>query len=185
MKKLPAILLVLTLVASGSYIAIYLNRWEWNRALFVTMIFVIAQIALIGWMVVQRLRTLEERVGEYRAAEEEIAREILLEIRESRPDHDRFAWLRDSATQHNVFITMVVGAGVALSALAWILDRIAETTVTPARERKLAAELTSIAFPPCGLVADEGSLIAGEPSPNRDPELQLLIGETRGRRRKA
>lgn len=182
MRKLPAIILVLTLVASGAYIVIYLNRWEWNRALFVTMIFVIAEIALIGWIFVQRLRTLEERVNEHRLADEEIAREILLELRESRPDHDRFAWLRDSTTQHNVFITMVVGAGVAVSALAWILDRIAETTVTPARERRLAAELSSIAFPPCGLVADEGSLIAGETSSTKDPELQLLMGDTQQRR---
>jgi hypothetical protein len=55
MKKLPAILLVLTLAASGAYIGIYLNRWEWNRALFVTMVFVAAEIALIGWLMVQRL----------------------------------------------------------------------------------------------------------------------------------
>ena len=36
----------LTLLASGTYVVIYLDRWEWTRALFVTMIFVIAEIAL-------------------------------------------------------------------------------------------------------------------------------------------
>lgn len=182
MKKLPAILLVLTLAASGAYIGIYLNRWEWNRALFVTMVFVAAEIALIGWLMVQRLKALEQRVEEQSHMGNDLNPEVLEQLRQSRPTSDRFEWLRESATRHNVFITMLVGAGIAVSALAWILDKIAETTITPTREAKLARELGTIAFPSEGLVSCESSAMVQDPAIAEDPEMRLLVGDTAGPR---
>lgn len=35
-----------TLIASGTYVFIYLNRWEWNRAIISGVIFVAAEVAL-------------------------------------------------------------------------------------------------------------------------------------------
>jgi hypothetical protein len=108
--------------------------------------------------------------------------EVLEQLRQSRPTSDRFEWLRESATRHNVFITMLVGAGIAVSALAWILDKIAETTITPTREAKLARELGTIAFPSEGLVSCESSAMVQDPAIAEDPEMRLLVGDTAGPR---
>lgn len=180
MKKVPAIIMVLTLIASGAYIAIYLDRWEWTRALFITMIFVIAEIALVGWLVIQRLQRIEARF-EVRDQRDEVFDEgVLLRIRQTRPEYDRFAWLRESMHRTNVFITMVVGGGVVLSGLAWVVDKVAGGTVTANREQQLARQLHRIAFPTGHFVADEASLIAQEFPACDDTDLRLLVGDTRG-----
>lgn len=180
MKKVPAVIMVLTLIASGAYIAIYLDRWEWTRALFITMIFVIAEIALVGWLVIQRLQRLEARFDERDQRDEVFDEGVLLRIRQTRPEYDRFAWLRESMNRTNVFITMVVGGGVVLSGLAWVIDKIAGTTVTASREQQLAKQLHRIAFPAGHFVADEASLIAQDFPACDDTDLRLLVGDTRG-----
>ena len=56
-------------------------------------------------------------------------REILRANRPAR--QDRFAWLKESASQMNVFITFLVGGGIVLSGVAWLVDRVASTTAAP------------------------------------------------------
>jgi hypothetical protein len=183
-RKIPVIILVLTLLASGSYVFVYLNRWEWTRAQFVGMVFIAAEVALAAWVVMQRLQRIERRVIESRDdVSEMLDQSVLLRIRQSRPDYDRFAWLRESMSRTNVFITMVVGGGVLLSGLAWLVDKIASRTAVPSGERALARELRSIALPAGHLVADEASLIAQELPACEDPDLRLLVGDTGGHRR--
>jgi hypothetical protein len=181
MRRIPLVILVLTLLASGFYVFLYLNRWEWTRALFVTMVFVTAEVALVGWVVTERIRRLEQRLEDQRSTES-VDDSVLLRLRQHRPEYDRFAWLGESMTRTNVFITMVVGGGILLSGLAWVIDRIAGRTVTAGRERQLASELAPLAFPSGHLVAHEASLIAQELPSCDDPELRLLVGDTRGHR---
>jgi hypothetical protein len=178
-RKIPIVILVLTLLASGIYVFVYLNRWEWTRALFVGMVFIAAEVALAAWLIVQRLQRLEGRVSDARDdLSEMFEQDVLLRLRQTRPDHDRFAWLRESMSRTNVFITMVVGGGILLSGLAWVVDKIAARSVVPSSERALARELHSIALPAGHLVADEASLIAQELPACDDPDLRLLVGDT-------
>lgn len=179
MKKVPAVILALTMLASGWFVVIYLDRWEWTRALFVTMIFVIAEIALIGWLVLQKLHRLEARLEQRDERDDVFDQAVLLRIRQTRPEYDRFAWLRESMNRTNVFITMVVGGGIVLSGLAWLVDKIAGRTVTASREQQLAAQLHTIAFPRGHFVADEAALIAQEFPACDDSDLRLLVGDTR------
>ena len=183
MKKVPTVILALTLLASGTYVFIYLDRWEWTRALFVTMVFVVAEIALVGIMVIQRLQRLEARLDGRDERDETLDEGVLLRIRQTRPEYDRFAWLRDSMSRTNVFITMVVGGGVVLSGAAWLIDKVAGRTVTSNRERQLTEQLHTIAFPAGHFVADEASLIAQDFPACDDRDLRLLVGDTRGLRR--
>jgi hypothetical protein len=180
-RRIPLVILLLTLVASGFYVFLYLNRWEWTRALFVTMVFVTAEVALVGWLVIERIRRLEHRLEDQRSADT-VDPSVLMRLRQHRPEHDRFAWLSESMTRTNVFITMVVGGGILLSGLAWVIDRIAGRTVSSGRERQLALELAPLAFPTGHLVAHEAALIAQELPSSDDPELRLLVGDTRGQR---
>lgn len=62
MKKLSLGALAFTLVLTGIWTALSLYRWEWTRALWMTMLFVVAEVALVGVLVMQRLRTLEEQI---------------------------------------------------------------------------------------------------------------------------
>ncbi len=68
-------------------------------------------------------------------------------LHETRPSRDRFAWMRESTGQFHVFITFLVGGGVILSGIAWMVDRVASKTSSPAGEQRLARELVSDQLP--------------------------------------
>jgi hypothetical protein len=183
-KKIPIVIMILTLLASGAYVFVYLKRWEWTRALFVGMVFIVAEVALASWLIIHKLARIERRVNANRDEMSELLdQQVLSRLRQTRPDYDRFGWLKDSMNRTNVFITMVVGGGVLLSGIAWLVDKVAARTAVPSGERALAKDLHSIALPPGHLVADEASLIAQELPSCDDPDLRLLVGDTGGHRR--
>ena len=159
-----------TLLAGGVYMVVSLNRWEWNRALFFGLIVLIAEVALATGLVLRRLTRLE-----YRSRVDPSVANVLRETRP--PSPDRFAWLRDSATkQTNVFITFLVGGGVILSGIAWMVDRIASNTSSPAGEQKLARQISRISYPSGGLLLDDVTVLAQEvPGANDEQIRQLLL----------
>ena len=149
MRKVAVALGVLVLVASGTYVFVYLYRWEWNRAMFAASLFVATEVALgLAW-VMERLRGLADAVDRLQHADPEVR----ARLRESRPPARRpFAWLAPNADRMDVFVPILMGAGVVLSALAWLVERIARATAGPTLERALAARLQAIALPESGLV---------------------------------
>jgi hypothetical protein len=172
-RRIAWLLGVVVLVASASFVALYLSRWEWTRALWTTMVFVAAEVALASALILRKLGQLSEQLkGQGSDAA------VLARIQETRPHHARFAWLKDSVSQTNVFITLLLGGGVILSGLAWVVDRLAGRTTTPSKERALARSLGSIAFPSGGLVADEAALLAQDLPACDDPDLRMLVGDT-------
>ena len=157
-----------TLLAGGFYMVVSLNRWEWNRALFFGLIVLIAEVALATGLVLRRLSRLE-----YRTRVDPAVTGILRETRPPTPD--RFAWLRDSTKELNVFITFLVGGGVILSAIAWLVDRLASKTSSPAGEERLGHQLSAISYPSGGLLLDDVTVLAQEvPGANDDQIRQLL-----------
>jgi hypothetical protein len=158
-----------TLLAGGFYMVVSLNRWEWNRALFFGLIVLIAEVALATGLVLRRLSRLE-----YRTRVDPAVTGILRETRPPTPD--RFAWLRDSTKELNVFITFLIGGGVILSGIAWVVDRIASNTSSPAGEQKLARQLHGISYPSGGLLLDDVTVLAQEvPGANDEQIRQLLL----------
>ncbi|HLT69713.1 MAG TPA: hypothetical protein VKZ72_06080 [Acidimicrobiales bacterium] len=154
-RLLRNLLGAVTLAASGTYTFVYLYRWEWNRAIMSAAIFVAAEVAVVGWLLAQRLKHVSDRLdaldGDPRRASGPGVR--LARIRESAPPPRRnFAWLADPGRM-NVFVPVLMGAGVLLSGVAWIVERVARSTVTPVAERGLAAQLDGLALPPEGFVA--------------------------------
>jgi hypothetical protein len=144
--------LLIVMAAAGWYVFVYLYRWEWNRALVSGLIFVAAEIAMLAALVLERLAKLGRRVDEMdRARTEE---RTLRRLREHAPEPAKpFAWLDRS--QMNVFVPVLLGAGVVMSGLAWIVDRIARLTAVPSMERGLARKLGSLQPPPGGLLGGE------------------------------
>jgi hypothetical protein len=163
-----------TLLAGLMYMVVSLNRWEWNRALFFGLIVVIAEIGLATGLVLRRIARLEYE----RKADPAVA-SILRETRP--PSPDRFAWLRDSGQGLNVFITFLVGGGVLISAVAWLVDRVASNTSSPAGEEALVRQLESISYPSGGLVLDDVTVLAQEVPGADDAQIRQLL--RRGGRR--
>jgi len=156
---------IATLVAGAVYMIVSLNRWEWNRALFFGLIVLIAEVGLATGLILRKIETSGRRDPE-----------TLAVLRETRsPSPDRFAWLKESNGQLNVFITFLVGGGVILSGVAWVVDRLASKTSTAVGEERLAEQLHMIAYPPGGLVVDDVTVLAQDMPGADDEQLRKLL----------
>jgi len=145
-RRLGTALTVMVLLASGTYLLVYLYRWEWNRAVVAGIFFIAAEIALVATALLRKLHTIEARL-EGRDGPLPIDR-----IRETQPEPTpKFDWLVDPS-RTNVFVPVLLGAGVILSLLAHGVERLAGATTTPLQERALAARLDAIALPTGGLL---------------------------------
>ena len=159
-----------TALAAGVYMVVSLNRWEWNRALFFGLVVLIAEVGLATGLILRRLNRLEH---DQRALIDPAIREILRTTRP--PGRDRFAWLKESTTRTNVFITFLVGGGVLISGIAWVVDRVASNTMSPAGEENLGRRIERISYPSGGLLLDDVTVLAQEvPGANDDQIRQLL-----------
>jgi hypothetical protein len=157
-----------TFLAGLVYMVVSLNRWEWNRALFFGLIVVIAEIALATGLVLRKLADLQRRP--------DVDPALVAVLREGRPPApDRFAWLKGTSGQTNVFITFLVGGGVLLSGLAWLVDRIASKTSTPRAEERLVADLRPISYPRGGLMVDDVTALAQEVPGADDAQIRMLL----------
>jgi hypothetical protein len=165
MKSIAWLAGIATLVAGAVYMVVSLNRWEWNRALFFGLIVLIAEVGLATGLILRKLSLMS------RADPETLA--VLRETRD--PSPDRFAWLKESNGQLNVFITFLVGGGVLLSGMAWVVDRMASKTTTPVGEERLAEQLHMISYPPGGLVVDDVTVLAQDMPGADDAQLRKLL----------
>jgi hypothetical protein len=152
-RRLALLAAFVVMAASGAYVFIYLYRWEWNRALVSGVIFLAAEIGLLGALILDRVATVGHRLDELdrgpRPADERVLRRLQENAQEpAKP----FAWMTRSQT--NVFVPVLFGAGVVLSALAWVVDRVARATAGPAMEKGLARTLTALQPLPGGMLGD-------------------------------
>jgi hypothetical protein len=165
-----------TFLAATMYMVVSLNRWEWNRALFFGLIMLIAEVGLATGLVMRRLTRLEYRLA---GPEDEglgEVRQVLAETRrEAAPN--RFAWLAEQRPGRdlNVFITFLIGGGVLISAIAWVVDRVASKTSSPIAEQRIARELQAIRYPSGGLLLDDVTVLAQEVPGADDAQIRQLL----------
>lgn len=168
MRRLAIAVPVAMSLVCGTYTIVYLVRWEWNRAIIAGLFLVAVEVIVATLLVLERLRRIEARLGEAEAPAPPPAPTdpALAAIREAAaPPGDHFAWIRDQAGRTNVFLPVLLGAGVLASALAWAVEHVARATLTPARERRLAAGLGAIQLPAGGLLAAPAAV--SRPGPRR------------------
>ncbi|HEY6531066.1 MAG TPA: hypothetical protein VIY72_02095 [Acidimicrobiales bacterium] len=179
MRKLIVLVLVITLVVAGLLAGQALYAWEWSRAVWMTVGFVAVEVALVGVLVLGRLKDLGARLEAER--DRDLIRHRLVGTRPAPNDH--FAWLRESMGRTNVFVTMLIGGGVIISGALWLIDQVARRSVTSSnREGRLADDLRSIAPPRDGLVPPEGVLFAEDLSSGERDDLWLLLTGRHGPR---
>ncbi len=168
---------LVVLVVSGAYLLIYLYRWEWNRALVAGIFFVSAEVAIASGIILSRLRAIEDH----------LARGGTAPVAAAAPPERRspFAWLEPDPTRMGVFIPVLLGAGVILSTLAYLVERIARFTAAPVAEHDLAARLATLNPPAEGLVPPPGAthgpaLVAADASAprQRDPLHRVALWVT-------
>jgi hypothetical protein len=63
-RRLGLLATLVTMGGAGWYVFVYLYRWEWNRALISGVIFLAAEIGLIGTLALGRLARIERRLDE-------------------------------------------------------------------------------------------------------------------------
>ena len=159
-KRIAYAVLTVVLAASGTYMFVYLYRWEWNRTLIAGIFFVAAEIGLIGAAILDRLKKMEGRI-ETRVAEPP----ALAHIQETAPEPKAgFKWLTHSDGT-NVFVPVLMGAGFVVSGIAWLVERFAHATARPALERGLAWRLAPVSLPANGFVG--GGVTVPAPRPSR------------------
>jgi hypothetical protein len=160
-KVIGLVIGVVTLIASGAYVFVYLYRWEWNRALISGVIFLAAELALIGWLLNGRIRTVGGEVERLR--EQRIRQHVRAAAPASR---NHFAWLERQSSSMNVFVPLLLGAGVLVSAIAWLVERVAGATARPVLERDLTRRLGALAVPAKGFIVDDDPVdLIARPSP--------------------
>jgi hypothetical protein len=159
-----------TMLAATAYMVVSLNRWEWNRALFFGLILLVAEVGLATALVLRRLSRVEYTIAH---AYDPAVRDILRATRRATPD--RFAWLHETTTRMNVFITFLVGGGVLLSGVAWLVDRLAGKTANEYGEQHLAKDLQAISYPRGGLVLDDVTVLAQDVPGADDAAIRKLL----------
>lgn len=148
-KKIGYAVSWLVMLSSGIYVFVYLYRWEWNRAIVAGIFLLASGIALSTMAILDRIRRLEARLDQDAAKP---AQSALASIEAARPEaHRHFDWLGDTKNM-NVFVPVLMGAGVVVSAIAWAVERFAHVTVRPSMERSLATSLGALSLPAGGLL---------------------------------
>lgn len=163
MRTLERAMGLLVLVASGTYVFVYLYRWEWNRALLAGVVFLAAELGLGLSTLSDRIRGVERQLAGLRGRSRPSSYDATLDrLRETAPPPaEPFRWLRPDRGELGVFVPILLGAGVVASALAWLVERIAAHTSRPALERDLAGRLSALAWPDEPLAAAGPDWLAG------------------------
>lgn len=141
----------LAAAGAGTYLVVYLYRWQWQRAILCGILLLVVEVMLLGIVLLARLTRIEERVKESDARQQELTarqEDVLARLRQTSSEHEgaRFRWLEDTADRTYVFVPVLMVTGVLLSGLAWVVQRIAAATGRPA-ERRLAGRLAVLAAP--------------------------------------
>jgi hypothetical protein len=148
-RALRNIVSALVLASSGFYFFLYLYRWEWNRALIAAAIFIMMEIVVLASAVLGRLRALEEKIA---GAQQPSPIERIEES--APPPRANFRWLTGGGDQTSVFVPVLMGAGLLVSGVAWLVERFAHATARPVLEYRLATSLAPLALPAGGFVQD-------------------------------
>lgn len=155
-RRIGLALVALTMAGTGSYVFVYLYRWEWNRALVSAALFLAAEVALVGWRLADRVANLDRRIDSLTADRQALT---LRRIQDTAPaQRVGFEWLRPQGT--SVFVPVLMGAGVVLSGLAWVVEKLARSTAQPVAERGLVAQLAPLAVPAHGFLEREPDPLA-------------------------
>ncbi|MGP3982133.1 hypothetical protein [Streptomyces sp. KR80] len=173
MKWVAYIIGTLTTAGAAVYLAVYLYRWEWQRAVLAGVLLIVVEVFLACVVVIDRISRLEQRISASERRSDTVRQR--LDQSAQLPD-PTFRWLdgdgrlpwSGSSNSTYVFIPVLLATGALLSALAWVVQRIATVVVRPAANRRLSGRLAPLAAPPQGIAGrpadlEDGPALGGSP----------------------
>ncbi|QOV39066.1 hypothetical protein IM697_12155 [Streptomyces ferrugineus] len=151
MRRIAYVFGALAATGAGTYLIVYLYRWQWQRAMICGVLLLVVEVMLFGLVTLGRLNRIEERLRDTDRRQRELdarQEDVLTRLREpaAAEEEKRFRWLEDPAERSYVFVPVLMVAGVVLSGLAWVVQKVAATTARPA-ERRLAGRLALLSAP--------------------------------------
>ncbi|MFD0906106.1 hypothetical protein [Actinomadura sediminis] len=150
-RRLGYLVLGVTIFWTAAYVVVYLARWEWQRALMSGVLLLIALVVGVAAAGARRLARIERSLAELRAEPAPVPRG---RYAEGGTDAPRFRWLEDD-DRYRVFIPVLLGAGIIVSGLAALVERVSGAF---GRDAGL----------PAALAPPGGGVLAGAPEPGRD-----------------
>lgn len=179
MRRIAYVFGSLAAAGAGTYLVVYLYRWQWQRAILCGILLLVVEVMLLGIVLLARLTRIEERVKESAAGQRELTArqdDVLARLRQVSVEREgaRFRWLEDTGDRTYVFVPVLMVTGVLLSGLAWVVQRIAAATGRPA-ERRLAGRLAVLAAPGPGAVGElEDRPVLGRRSKSRVVRMSVV-----------
>ncbi|GLW47975.1 hypothetical protein Stsp02_36370 [Streptomyces sp. NBRC 14336] len=186
MRRIAYVFGGLAAAGAGTYLVIYLYRWQWQRAMICGVLLLVVEVMLFGLVVLARLSRIEERLRDSDRRQRETAArqdDALARLRAapgpepaaSGTREGRFRWLDEPAERTYVFVPVLMVAGVALSGIAWVVQKVAAATARPA-ERRLAGRLAVLTAPDPAAPGDLEDLppVGAPPSPGRTARLAAV-----------
>ncbi|MCF1598517.1 hypothetical protein [Streptomyces muensis] len=186
MRRIAYVFGALVATGAGTYLIVYLYRWQWQRAMICGVLLLVVEVMLFGLVTLGRLNRIEERLRDTDRRQRELdarTEDVLTRLREpaAAREETRFRWLEDPAERSYVFVPVLMVAGVALSGLAWVVQKIATATGRPA-ERRLAGRLAVLAAPDPASTSAPSTDPADPAAPDDLDDLPPLgAGTSRGR----
>jgi len=148
--RLSVLLGLVVLFFSGMFLVVYLLRWEWNRALIAGVFFLAAEMFLATDVLLRRMAAVDRQIE--RSSEREQIESLAAMLRSNRPQHaGPFAWLARDPDRSYVLVPILLGAGVILSGIAFVVERLSRISAAPVAEHELARGLSGLALPRTGL----------------------------------
>jgi hypothetical protein len=149
-RRVVAFAMVMSVVVTGAYLVVYLARWEWQRAIVAGLLLIVAEVALVGGLVLARLARSDTGAQAPHAFGGQVAARL-----ESvpHPPSQAFRWLQPLARGENVgvFLPILLGLGVLASVLGWLAENAARR-VTRGHEIACAVSALAVLAPPDRLI---------------------------------
>ncbi|MBO2452916.1 hypothetical protein J4573_37900 [Actinomadura barringtoniae] len=179
MRRLVYLGLGAMVVATGAYLVVYLARWEWQRALMSGELLLVSLIVLLAVAGAHRLARLDRRLTELLERTDpapERPRLAGVPAPASRPygtgddaPTPRFRWLEEDSESYGVFIPVLLGAGIVVTGLAALVERVASRF----GRSSASAVPASLRLPAGGVLAGAGDLAV--PGPGRKRWIKLTV----------
>ncbi|REE97620.1 hypothetical protein [Thermomonospora umbrina] len=174
MKKWIYLGLGVMVVWTGGYVFLYTARWEWQRALMAGELLLVSMLVLLAVAGVDRFNRLERRIGELgerRDAVPDSPASLSAPYGAPGVETPTFRWLHSESNSYKVFIPVLLGAGIVVSGLAALVERISSRLGGRVGARS-GSGLAPLSAPTGGVLAGAPDLAAPE-RPRRTRSLVL------------
>lgn len=148
---------------TGGYLVVYTARWEWQRALMAGELLLVSLLVLVAVAGADRFNRLERRIAELSGGGDAGPEPPPLPYGAPGAQPPAFRWMQPETDSYRVFIPVLLGAGIAVSGLAALVERIASSLGGRGTARRLAP----LSVPSGGVLSGGPDLAAPGRSPGR------------------